>query len=40
MKVRVIYWMRHEREWDTKGEAKEYYDGRDGVMVESIEEVE
>lgn len=41
MKVRVIYWMRHERVWDTKGEAKTYYDDRIGVMVEEIiEEVD
>ena len=40
MKVRVVYWTRHERVWPTKGEAKEHYDERYGVMVESIEVVE
>lgn len=38
MKVRVVYWTRHERVWDTKGEAKAYYDDRSDVMVEEMME--
>lgn len=38
MKVRVIYWTRHERVWDTKGEALTFYGEREDMMVERIME--
>lgn len=41
MRVRVIYWTRHERVWPSKKEAKAYYDEQSCVMVEEMmEEVE